>query len=606
MACWQSSHRRPIKNLWFDNGSRKAQTESKILQLAPCSTLFAIHDNGRNHHEEDDGYEDDELWIEEPMDDELMLDGPEAFLNDDDLFLLHDIPNLPSDVHTNPSSNSTGNNDAGSPQVISLQDLQDLKQLSVALPYFYLRDELGFSADAMWKITNEAGSALYIKTPVIREKIEVLRNTMQLSDDDIQDLITAQPTLLQLSARRNLSPTILFLLRQLDLARDELRRLVLGCPALLAYSIPNLKQKIRFFTITMGYSVADCRRVLLEEPKLLTCSVETGLIPRFLFLEQELEIPMQDLRKIIKKNPRILTMSVDNNLQPKLIFYFIMTLYMRPAEVRKLLLNYPKILNYNLEEHIKPITRYFLSLDFSALEFARMLQKFPRLVTYSLYKIKHIVGYLRFELGLDAHEARRVLYHAPQVVSLTTTNLQTKVDFLFEVVSPTDRTWEDESSTAILQKVVAGMPTLLYLSIENNLSPKVEYLKSTLGSEALSEALARQPTLLAYSLDKRIKPRLEKILEAGVDGGSLTVGITMNEKSFGEWLQRRAEKAKVGLPKGKTRVVRVNEEEEDEAIEEIRLEAEDRGNDGSGGKGNEEKRVVENGGRIVHWVRRST
>ena len=120
-------------------------------------------------------------------------------------------------------------------------------------------------------------------------------------------------------------------------------------------------------------------------------------------------------------------MSVDKNLQPKLIFYFIMTLYMEPKEVHGLLLSYPLVLNYNLDNHIQPITRYFLSLDFSAFEFARMLLRFPRLLTYSLAKMKRVVGYLRFELGLQAHDVRRVLYQAPQVISLTMEDLQCKI-----------------------------------------------------------------------------------------------------------------------------------------------------------------------------------
>jgi mTERF domain-containing protein len=279
-----------------------------------------------------------------------------------------------------------------------------------------------------------------------------------------------------------------------------------------------------------------------------------------------------------------LLMSVDNNLQPKLIFFMIMTLMLTPDDVRKILLKFPGILNYNLENHILPIIRYFLSLDISTVEVASMLLKFPRIVTNSLVKIKHVVGYLRFELDLEADGVRRILYQAPQVLSLAPSNLQSKVDFLLQVVAPGSILGDDEDSTKILRKVIVGMPSLLYLNIEKNLEPKAEYLRSRLGSEELSRALNRLPMLLAYSLEKRIKPRLEMILEAGVDGGSVTVGMPKSEKDFLAWLDARVRKAQRKTPSQKKGSRETAEEEEPaQYIDQGRQE--------------------QDGGRIVHWTR---
>jgi mTERF domain-containing protein len=552
---------------------------------------------------EKDEDDDDELWSM-AMDD-MMLDGPDAFLNDDDLSLLHDIELPPSSTKSTEvqsrgrktTDNILQMDSSSSPQIISLQDM---KKLSSGLSYFFLRDELGFSEDAMWKITNEAGSVLGMTVTNINEKVQLLRSTMGLSDEDLRTLVTAQPSLLQLSAKQNLAPTMRLLIRQLNIkSREHLRKLVMGCPALLAYSLTNLRHKIHFFQDTMGYSVDDSRALLLEEPKLMTASVETGLMPRFRFLHQEVEISVEDLRKMVTKNPRMLLMSVDHNLQPKLIFYFIMTLYLRPVEVQKLLMSYPRILDYNLDRHILPITRYILSLDVSPQELGRMVLKFPRLFTYSLPKIKHVVGYLRFELGLEATDVRRILYQAPQLVSLTTDTLQGKVDFLLQAAAPGATRGESTASTDILRKLIVGMPTLLYLSLENNLGPKVEYLQEQLGVEELTYAIARLPTLLAYSLDKRIKPRLEKIVKAGVDGGSITVGIPMKEEAFDQWLENRARKAKLGLDKkGRTTTKKAKRKvlPEIDASEVPQDETNDKGRN---------KRVVQEGGRIVHWVRKT-
>ncbi|CAJ1934222.1 unnamed protein product [Cylindrotheca closterium] len=501
------------------------------------------------------------------MDD--MIEDPEIVFSEEDLSNLYDI--------SIPGINSTDS----TPIPISLSDFQFI---SSDVAYFYLRDELGLSEDTMWRITNEAGSVLGMKASTLREKVAVLKTSMILSDEELRAMITVFPTLLHLSAENNLAPKIRFLLQELDLKQEELKKIVTGCPPILGYSFENLSSKLSFFTDTMGFTKKECRDILLELPRVIASSVETGLIPRLQFLRQEIRIPNSDIRKIVKKNPRVLTMSVEHNLQPKLIFYFIMTLYMQPDEVRKLLLSYPQILNYNLENHIQPITRQFLSFDFSAYEFSRMLLRFPRLMTCSLTKIKRVVSYLRFALGLEASDVRRVLHQAPQVVSLTIENLQQKVDYLLEVAEPGSVAGHP-SSTRVLRKLIVGMPSLLHLNIETNLKPKVEFLQTQLGPEELSKAIDRLPTLLGYSLDNRIKPRLMQILEAGVDGGSITVGIPMKEDKFEGWLDRRAKKM------AKENETKENGISPSDTIPKL-LDTDEKG------------RIKENDGRVVHWVRK--
>lgn len=432
-------------------------------------------------------------------------------------------------------------------EVFQKIDLGEFRAASTNVSYFYLQNELGLSEEAMWKITFEAGSVLGMTTANIRRKVDVLRDNMNLSDDDLRTIIGRQPTILQLSADKNISPTILFLVRALDLGRDDLRLLLLASPSILSYKQSNLKSKINFFTRLIDFSVDECRDLLLAEPKLLRAGVRTGLVPKMRFLVRNMDIPMENLRLIIQKNPRILLYSLDNNLIPKLIFYLIMTLSMDLKQVERTLLAYPYILDYNLDRHILPITKYFVrDLEVSPAEFRGIMLKFPRLLTHSLSKIKHVVGYLRYELGLTGAQVKRVLYQAPQVIGLNTEgNLASKVEFLRAAFA---------LNPDQLRSVVTGMPTLVVLSIDRNLQPKTDYLRKSFGvndddnHEALQEAILRLPTLLGYSLDKRIRPRLQAILEAGLDPSRITVGIPMTEEKFEGWLHRRKEKGESIVP----------------------------------------------------------
>jgi len=536
----------------IEHGSRrKSFTTFPSFQKRSILSLYASSDPLRKKIGNLNGFESssyvdlDELWNDEWLDEEpTYVDGdePEAFLSEDDLSELYGIEIQSSSSDKTPLSSSSSSNGTTSPQIISLKDMNNLAS---DLSYFYLRDEIGLGEDIMWEIANSgASSILMMKVTNICQKVDLLRKMMKLSEEEIRKLLSAHPGLLQLSTNKNLSPTILFLLRQLDLGTNELKAFVLGCPSLLAYSIPNLQEKLHFFDEVLGCTIEETRKILLTEPKIMTCSINGGILPRYHFLLREVHIPKDDIRTILKKNPRILLMSVEENLQPKIIFFLIMTLRMTPKDVRTLLLKYPGFLNYNLDNHILPMIRYFLSLDISAREISLILLKFPRLVTNSLVKIKRTVGYLRYELGLDADGVRRILYQAPEIVGLSSTNLQSKVDYLFGIVAPDTRR-DDKDSIHLLGNLIIGMPSLLHLNMERNLEPKVSYLRSVLGQEGLSKAIQRLPVLLAYSLEKRIEPRMEKILQAGLDGGAITVGIPKSEQSFQKWLEAKERKEAV-------------------------------------------------------------
>ncbi len=656
--CWNKPNYSPfsefrLKNALSDDTSDTPKDAQNSTIPEKIRWVFDQTD-GDFFDDEDDSFFDDLFLTDDEEDGGFITDdneGPDASLNEDDLMRLHDMYPDINFVAAATNQSTVSNNQGSVPSpatetaaaataaavqenssigtTVSLDNI--LASLESDLSYFYLRDELGISEDVMWKITNDAPSVLGLKANNVRNKVRVLQSLVGFSDAEIRQLITSQPTLLQLSVKKNLSPSILYWIRQLQMGKQELKTLILGCPALLKYSKSNVHAKLMFFQTTMGYSLSECRKLLVKEPRLLTSSVKTGLIPRLQFLHKEVVISLPDIRTIVQKNPKILLMSVEQNLTPKCVFYFIMTLQMQTEDVGKLLKKYPQILDYNLEHHTLPIHHYFLSLDFSTYEFSRIIQKYPRLVTYSLIHIKRRIGYLRFELSLEANAIRRILYQCPQIVSLGQENIVQTVDFLLQAVAPgsslvdskdvTTSTesdlveTDDKDALAIVQILIAGLPTLLALSIEKNLSPKVEYLRQVLGQDELSSALLRMPALLGYSLEKRIRPRLERMLDADIAPGRITVAITLKEDAFDQWLQRQSQKE--NAPRRRSSKTTNNSVEDSPALtvplinqlEETATETQtksaeddDAEDDGTANGGN--SRVVEEGGKIIHWRRR--
>ena len=409
-------------------------------------------------------------------------------------------------------------------------DLSQLASNFTAIPiattnvsYFYLRDELGLSEETLWKITYEAPSALGMTTQTIRHKVNVLRDALQLTDTQLQQLIATQPSVLHLSADQNMGPTLFFLLRALNLGRDELAQLILAAPALLTYNTRNLQAKIHFFTRILGLDLETCRELWLKEPKLVRCSVRTSLVPKMRFFVRELEMDRELLKALVFQHPPLFLYSLDDTLVPKLIYYLIMTLGMTTTQVHRVLLAFPAFLSYNLDRHIGPLTKY-LTNDVE-VDLQSMILKFPKLLSLSLPKVKRVVGYLRYELGWTAPDVRKILGQAPQVLSLSVQdNLAVKVDLL-------------RGYTSDVRALVVGMPSVLLYSQERNLRPKLDYLQSRLG-DRLEPSLKKLPSMVGYSLEKRIRPRLEALVEIE-DPGSITVALPMTQAKYETWVRRK-------------------------------------------------------------------
>lgn len=585
-----------------------------------------LMDNKGDDNDNDDMFNLDDLFLEEEEDSSSTFDDEE----EDSSVVLTDKTSgrslLLSPLH--PSEPAT------QPSPIPLD------VISPNLSYFYLRDELGLSEDIMWKITMNAPSVLGSKAEFAREKVRVLKLLMGLSDDEIRHIVSVQPTILQLSAKKNIAPTVLYLQRQLDLSRKELRQLLLGNPSLLNYSLKNLHSKVvLFFQQTMGYTPAEVRKILLQDPWLFACSVHNGLLPRLEFLHKEVKISSQDLRAIILKHPKILRMSVDQNLQPKLIFFFILTLRMSTQDISKLLLKYPRILDFNLERHIQPIYQYLLQLELlSSYEFANILKRCPRFISFSLARIKQRIGYLRYQLCLDAKSIRRILYQSPQIMSLSQENLESSVQFLLEAVAPNttlqyydqdntdkeedlelafDKRYleEDDDATGesvvwnvdneryslnIVQTMVSGMPSLLHMNTTTSLQPKVDYLRNALGQDTLSRALLTFPPLLGYSLQNRIQPRLEKLLEAGVDGSKISYCLPMTQEKFETWLERQKKEARA-----KKKKLQIGAEEQASSAIAAARKAYEEAVAAANALTVVGNREIKDGGRITHWRRKT-
>lgn len=510
----------------------------------------------------------------------------DSYLNYNDVNMVVTLSNVTGGVSKTPISDLYSISDLINNNVQPL----DLLKLAPAsqIAYFYLQS-LGLSEETMWKITMEAGSILGLTVRNLRNKINFLQDSLGLTNTDIQMILTQQPTILQLSVERNLQPTIEFLEKELLMVKNTddnmdseissnidnaffsnkynvdfnraLRSIIMQYPCILCYSIQNLQKKIFFFRSTLGLSSNQTSTLLIENPQLLTLSVDKNLQPKLQFLRNEILLTISDLRCICLQNPRILLYSLRSNIFEKIISYFIMRLHMEvPKHTTKVLTTFPQILDYSLEHHLVPITLYFTeTLGFSAIGFRTIFLKYPKIMTHSLEKIQHVIESLKKELDLSIDykmtdesqllstedeeryrqqvsndSLKRILLQAPQIVGLDMEkNVLPKIQILKK-----DLGLDPYNETGEVRKLIVGMPTLLLCSVENNLGPKIQYLKSQFGTEMTKEIVLMQPALLGYSLENRIQPRLDRLTQQGHNPRKITSVLPLSQEKFEIWISK--------------------------------------------------------------------
>ena len=252
-----------------------------------------------------------------------------------------------SENYEEDNNNEKSNSKDSNPLPLNSLNLAPASEIA----YFYLKNEIGIPEYEMFRIIDKAGLVLGFSVANLREKVGVLRELLNLKDDDdMRTIIVKHPSILHLGAkgrRSNLRTTVEYLRKAYDLSKDELRRIVLVRPCVLAYSMKNLKSKESFFKTRAGLNGRTLSRVILAEPQLLTSNAVTGLRSRWDFLKDEMCIPSDTLRDIVIRNPRILMLSVNDNLIPKLVSLLIMKLRFRPPHhVARLLGRFPQFVNY--------------------------------------------------------------------------------------------------------------------------------------------------------------------------------------------------------------------------------------------------------------------
>ena len=163
----------------------------------------------------------------------------------------------------------------------------------------------------------------------------------------------------------------------------------------------------------------------------------------------------------------------------------------------------------SLEQKHRPMLTYMVSLGFKEKDLEKLLvQSEDQLFSKPVSKIISRVEYLKSELGLEGTSLVRIVSKDPQILLQRNRHSIPRCRYLTHL----------GLDTQALASVLSKQPSILHLSVQNSLKPRVNYFRHELGiaSEDLAKVITRNPAVLTFSVEDQIAPRVEFLKNLGI------------------------------------------------------------------------------------------
>ncbi|KAK3032475.1 hypothetical protein RJ639_037288 [Escallonia herrerae] len=204
----------------------------------------------------------------------------------------------------------------------------------------------------------------------------------------------------------------------------------------------------------------------------------------------------KDIKKILLRQPQILQYTVENNLKPHVAF--LVSLGIPDSRVGQIITATPSLFSYSVENSLKPTVRYLLEeVGIKKNDLSKVVQLSPQILVQCIDSTWTTrLSFLTKELGAPRDNIVKMVTKHPQLLHYSIEEgLLPRINFLRSI----------GMRNADIVKVSTSLTQVFSLSLEKNLKPKYMYLINELRNEV--QSLTKYPMYLSLSLDQRIRPR---------------------------------------------------------------------------------------------------
>ena len=186
----------------------------------------------------------------------------------------------------------------------------------------------------------------------------------------------------------------------------------------------------------------------------------------------------------------------------------------------------PRILQRSVETNLKPTVDFLLSLYGPDMLQDAVQRNSDLLLTtnigYQGDALDLVAQLLKEELSMTQQQIERLKRLHPSIFQSSATQLLSAIGFFREQLllsspdnaeeSPVVTQQSDSQTTKRIAKLLLSHPPLFLLSVEDNLRPRMEYLRNVVGSKALIQQCLHRPSnagILALSIDTNLQRTVE-------------------------------------------------------------------------------------------------
>ena len=266
--------------------------------------------------------------------------------------------------------------------------------------------------------------------------------------------------------------------------------LLLHAGTLLTVIVFSSVSKTVNYFLDGGVSKEDFAASIMHYPELLNLSLMGHIMPKAHYFQTELGIRKETFARVFVKHGWVLKLNLESDVRHTV--QWLLDFGASKSSLGKLILKFPPILGYSVENNLKPKLDYFIhylgpmhpsralyegdrccvGMPFG--EVSLMIEEHPGFVSASLKEhIRPLVWCLEHELSMPLHDTQQVFSRAPQIFTLS----------FGETIKPTIDYFilELHCTKEHFGKMLTLFPQLLCYDLENTIKPKIRWLQDTVG-----------------------------------------------------------------------------------------------------------------------------
>ena len=238
---------------------------------------------------------------------------------------------------------------------------------------------------------------------------------------------------------------------------------------------------------TVGLNAKQLRKIVLSRPQLLSYKL-SNIEATTTFFREELGLSSQEFISMLQSYPSVLMYSIDNRLRPTVDF-LRNRVQCTDERVKRICISYPNVFSHSLDKTLLPKLVFFKQLGLTRSEVSQIVAKFAPTLWLSQENLKSKLDFFSSSLNMKSFELRIVILTYPQILGLSIENN----------VTPKLQFFLDPEEFDGMQNVNES-----------------DFINCGLKKSELKDFVLYQPALLAYSLEGRLKPRVTRMQECSI------------------------------------------------------------------------------------------